>query len=74
MPITMHYVRILCDKYFLIFMGVFSLFVTGRFRHRVLKYGVGIQLDPRITAAWVPFYINPFFPIVYYFSPEILIF
>ena len=30
MPITMHYVRTLCDKYFLTY-DCFSLFFTGRF-------------------------------------------
>ena len=30
MPITMHYVRTLCNKYFLTYDG-FSLFLTGRF-------------------------------------------
>ena len=42
MLITMHYVRTLCDKYFLSYDG-FSWFVTGRFRHRVLKHGVGVS-------------------------------
>ena len=30
---------------------VFSWFVTGRCRYKVLKHGVGIQWDPRSTAA-----------------------
>ena len=34
MPITMHYVRTLSDKYFLSYDG-FSWFLTGRLRHRV---------------------------------------
>ena len=50
MPITMHYVRTLCDKYFLSYDG-FSVFLTGRFRHRVLKHGVGVEWDLRRTAA-----------------------
>ena len=50
MLITMHYVRTLCDKYFLSYDG-FSWFLTGRFRHRVLKHGVGVEWDPRRTAA-----------------------
>ena len=32
-------------------MMVFSWFVTGRCRYRVLKHGVGVQWDPRSTAA-----------------------
>ena len=50
MLITMHYVRTLCDKYFLSYEG-FSWFVTGRFRHRVLKYGAGEEWGARRTAA-----------------------
>ena len=48
-PIAMHYVRTLCDKYFLSYDG-FSWFLTGRFRHRVLKHGVGVEWDARRTA------------------------
>ena len=40
MPIAMHNVRNWCDKYFLSYGG-FSWFLTGRFRQRVLKQGVG---------------------------------
>ena len=50
MPITVHYVRTLCDKYFLSYDG-FSEFLTGRFRHRVLKHGVGVEWDVRRTTA-----------------------
>ena len=45
-PIAMHYVRTLCDKYFLIYM-VFSWFLTGRFRLNVLECGVGVEWDPK---------------------------
>ena len=48
--ITMHYVRTLCDKYFLSYDG-FSEFLTGRFRQRVLKHGIGVEWDPRRPAA-----------------------
>ena len=50
MPITMHYVRTLCDKYFLRYYG-FPWYLIGRFRHRVLKHGVGVEWDPRRTTA-----------------------
>ena len=50
MLIAMHYVRALCDKYFLSYNG-FSWFLTGRFRHRVLKHGIGVEWDARGTAA-----------------------
>ena len=50
MPIAMHYVRTLCDKYFLSNDG-FSWFLTGRFRHRVLKHGVRVEWDARRTVA-----------------------
>ena len=50
MLITMNCVRTLCDKYFLSCDG-FSWFVTGRSRYRVLKHGVGVQWEPRSTAA-----------------------
>ena len=42
MPITMQYVRTLCDKYVLHY-HCFSGFVTGRVRHRVLKHSVGVE-------------------------------
>ena len=50
MLIAMHYVRTLFDKYCLSDDG-FSLFLTGRFRHRILKHGIGVECDPRSTAA-----------------------
>ena len=50
MLITMHYVRTLCDKYLLSYDALFSNFLRGKFRHRVLKHGVGVECDPRITA------------------------
>ena len=50
MPIIMHYVRTLCDQYFLSYDG-FSVFLTGRFRHRFLKCGVGVEWDTRRTVA-----------------------
>ena len=50
MLIAMHYVRTLCDKYFLSYDS-FPLFLTGRFKHRVVKHGVGVEWDPRSTAA-----------------------
>ena len=48
-PITMHYVIILCYKYFPSYDS-FSSFLRGRFRHRVLKHGVGVEWDPRSSA------------------------
>ena len=50
MPITMHYVRTLCSKYFISNDG-FSEFLTGRFRYRVLKHSVRVEWDARRTAA-----------------------
>ena len=44
-PIAMHYVRTLCDKYLLSYDG-FCWFVTGRFRPRVLKHSVGYLYTP----------------------------
>ena len=46
LPIAMHYIRTLCDKYFLSYDG-FSYFLTGRFRHSVLKCAVGVEWDPK---------------------------
>ena len=73
MPITMHYVRTLCDKYFLSYYG-FSAFFMGRSRYRVLKHGVGVKWDPRRTAA----YVHPIFMVLnlifYYVSLKIVIF
>ena len=50
MPPAMHYVRTLYDKYFLSYDG-FSWFLTGRFRHRVLKHGIRVEWDARRTVA-----------------------
>ena len=50
MPITVHYVQTLCDKYFLSYDG-FSWFLTGRLRHRVWKHSVVVESDPRRIAA-----------------------
>ena len=57
MPITMHYVRTLCDKYFLRYYG-FPWYLIGRFRHRVLKHGVRVEWDPRRTTAQVLFHFD----------------
>ena len=61
MPIVMHYVRTLCDKYFLSYYGS-SAFFMGRSRYRVLKHGVGVKWDPRRTAAHVPSHFHGFEP------------
>ena len=61
MPIAMHYVTTLCDKYFLNYYG-FSAFVMGRSRYRVLKHGVRVKCDPRRTAAYVPSHFHGFEP------------
>ena len=42
MLITMHYVRTLCNNYFLSYDGL-SAFFTGRSRYKVLKHGVGVK-------------------------------
>ena len=74
MPIAMHYVRTLCDKYFLSYDG-FSWFLTGRFRHRVLKHGcrgrMGCKEDCCICSHSMLIIFNP---ILCYLSPKILIF
>ena len=44
------HVRTLCDKYFLRH-GSFFLILTGNSRYRVLKHGVGVEWEPRKTAA-----------------------
>ena len=67
MPITKHYVRMFCDKYFLSYYGF--LFLTGSFMHRVLKHGIGIECDARGTAAYVPFHLDGFNSILCYLSP-----
>ena len=61
MPIAMHYVTTLCDKYFLNYYG-FSAFVMGRSRYRVLKHCVGVKCDLRRTAAYVPSHFHGFEP------------
>ena len=61
MPIAMHFVTTLCDKYFLSYYG-FSAFVMGRSRYRVLKHGVRVKCDPRRTAAYVPSHFHGFEP------------
>ena len=61
MPIAMHYVTTLCDKYFLNYYG-FSAFVMGRSRYSVLKHGVRVKCDPRRTAAYVPSHFHGFEP------------
>ena len=61
MPIAMHFVTTLCDKYFLSYYG-FSAFVMGRSRYRVLKHCVGVKCDPRRTAAYVPSHFHGFEP------------
>ena len=50
MPITIHYIRTLCEKYFFSYEG-FSEFLTRRFRHNVLKHGVLVEWDARRTTA-----------------------
>ena len=42
--LEMHYVRTLCDNCTFWVMMVFLDFLTGRFRHRVLKHGVGSRM------------------------------
>ena len=61
MPIAMHFVTTLCDKYFLSYYG-FSAFVMGRSRYWVLKHGVRVKCDPRRTAAYVPSHFHGFEP------------
>ena len=46
MLIAMHYVRTLCDKYFLSYYG-FSTFCMGRSRYWVMNHVVGIKWDTR---------------------------
>ena len=73
MPIIMHYVRTLCDKYFLSYYGISSIFTRGS-TYRVLKHGVGVKWDPRRTAAYVPIIFMVLNPIFFYVSPKIVIF
>ena len=69
----MHYVRTLCNKYFLSYYG-FSAFFMGRSRYRILKHDVGVKWDPRRTAAYVPSHFMVLNPIFCYVSPKIVIF
>ena len=73
MPIAMHYIRTLCDEYFLSYYG-FSSFFTGRSRYRVLIHGVEVQWDPRRTAEYIPSHFNGFNPIFCSVSPKIVMF
>ena len=73
MLIVMHYVRTLCDKYFLSYYGS-SAFFMGRSRYGVLKQGVGVKWDPRRTAAYVHSIFMVLNLIFYYVSPKIVIF
>ena len=61
MPITMHFVTTVCDKYFLSYYD-FSAFVMGRSRYWVLKHCVRVKCDPRRTAAYVPSHFHGFEP------------
>ena len=38
-----------------------GFFFTGKSRYSVLKHGVGVEWDPRRTAAQVPFHFDGFF-------------
>ena len=62
----------LCVRSTLLSYDGFSWFLTAKFRHRVLKHCVGVELDPRRTAAYVPFHFDGFNPILCYLSPKIL--
>ena len=73
MPIAMHYVRTLCDKYFLSYY-VFSAFFMGRSRYWVLKHGVGVKWDLRRTAAYVSSHSHGLNPIFCYVPPKIVTF
>ena len=57
MPITVHYVRTLCEKYFVELWWFFVIF-DRKFMYRVLKHCVGVELDQRRTAAYVPFHFD----------------
>ena len=59
MPIAMHYVTTLCDKYFLNYYG-FSAFVMGSARYWVLKHCV--KLWPKEHCAYVPSHFHGFEP------------
>ena len=71
---AMHYVRTLCDKYFLSYYG-FSAFCMGRSRYWVMKYGVGVKWDTRRTAGYVRIPFSWFWtPCSTMWSPKIVIF
>ena len=53
MPITMHYVRTLCEKYFVELWWFFLIF-DRKFMYRVLKHCVGVELDQRRTGCIGP--------------------
>ena len=61
MPITVHYVRTLCEKYFVELWWFFLIF-DRKFMYRVLKHCVGVELDQRRIAAYVPFHFDGFQP------------
>ena len=61
MLIAMHYVRTLCDKYFLSYYGFFSILREGQ-DIELMIHGVGVKWDPRRTAAYVPINFNGFEP------------
>ena len=70
----MHYVITLCDKYFLSDYGLFAFFMR-RSRYRVLKHSIGVQWDPRRTAAYHPIPCSWFWTNIFcYVSPKIVIF
>ena len=73
MPIAMHYVRTLCDKYFLSYYGL-SAFFMWRSRYWVMKRGVGVNgTQGRLLHMSHPVFmvLNPMFCDV---SPKIVIF
>ena len=61
MPIAMHYVRTMCDKYFLSYYGL-SAFFYGKVK--ILGYETWCRgkWDPRQTAAYVPSHFHGFEP------------
>ena len=73
MPITMHYVRSLCDKYFLSYYS-FSAFCMGRSRYWVMKHGKRVKWDTRRTAAYIASHFQGLNLIFYNGSPKIVIF
>ena len=72
-PIAMHYVRTLCDKYILSYDG-FSWFLIGKFRHSVLNMWCRGRMGLKEHCCLCPFHFDSFYPILHHFSPEILIF